>query len=361
MSDMKLPVHPGKVLYSELEKVGMSQKELAIRTEVSEKFISVIINGTKNISATMARKLEIALGSEKGFWSKLQSEYDRELAIIEEENGITQEERAVLKPLDDITKHFIGQGIMHNDCGEVEKVLQLRSVLRVSNLLQIPKITYNAAYRVQLKDSTNVDPYVLFAWQRLCEEQTKNIKLNCQFNADNLCGRLGDIKRTMFLSDPNAMRSKLQKIFAECGVAFDIVKHFRGAPVQGFIKQTDGGKAILCVTIRGKSADRLCFSLFHEIGHLLNGDLNTRFVDFDTVKSEMESRADSFARDTLIDPVKYMAFVRSGKYHYLDEIKNFSETIGVPHWIVIGRLHNDEWLDWSYFANEAPKFEWNEG
>lgn len=350
--------HPGIILLSEIEKAGMNQKELSIRTEVSEKHISTIINGTKSISASLARKLEIALGSEKGYWTKLQSDYDRYLAVLEEENGITQEEIAVLKPLKDITEHFIKHSIMHNDCSDAEKVLQLRSVLRVSNLLQIPKITYNAAYRAQVKDSTNVDPYVLFAWQTLCEEQTKNIALDCSFDANKLSEKIDEIKKVMFIIDPNTMRIQLQKIFAECGIAFEIVKHFRGAPVQGFIKQTDGGKAILCVTIRGKKADRFWFSLFHEIGHLLNGDLSTRFVDFDTVKSEMESKADSFARDTLIDSAEYMTFVRSGKYHYLEEIKQFSKIIGVPHWITIGRLHSDEWLDWSYFANEAPSYSW---
>lgn len=100
--------------------------------------------------------------------------------------------------------------------------------------------------------------------------------------------------------------------------------------------------------------------MFHEVGHLLNGDLNTRFVDFDTVKTEMEDRADSFARDTLIDPDSYMALIQSNKYHDLNDIKRFSASAGVPHWVVIGRLHSDEWLDWSYFAHETPKFEWED-
>lgn len=91
----------------------------------------------------------------------------------------------------------------------------------------------------------------------------------------------------MFEVDPNIMVSNLKNIFAECGIAFDVVYHFCGTPVQDFIKQIDSGKVILCVKIRGKGADKFWFSLFHEIGHLLNGDLNTRFVDFDTVKNEI--------------------------------------------------------------------------
>ena len=74
----------------------------------------------------------------------------------------------------------------------------------------------------------------------------------------------------------------------------------------------------------------------------------------------MEDNADSSARDTLIDPEHYKSLLETDSYHDLTDIKRFAKYEGVPHWIVIGRLHNDEWLDWSYFAHEIPKFEWVE-
>lgn len=42
--------------------------------------------------------------------------------------------------------------------------------------------------------------------------------------------------------------------------------------------------------------------------------------------------------------------LEAGNYHDLAYIKRFAQYEGVPHWIVIGRLHSDEWLDRSYFA-----------
>ena len=350
--------HVGVLLAQVLNRAGMSQKELAVRTGASEKHISTVINGTKGISASFANKLDIALGSEKGYWAKRQAEYDQYQVELEEANGITTEETDILKPLKDIIDHFLEVGIMHNDCGDAEKVLQLRDILRVNNLRFIPQITYNAAYRAQVKTSTAVDPYILFAWQRICEIQTEKADVNTMFDSNKLRNNIPAIKKLMFEQDPMQMIGNLKNIFADCGVAFDVVFHFRGAPVQGFIKQTDSDKVILCVTIRGKSADKFWFSLFHEVGHLLNGDLSTRFVDFDTVKSDMESKADGFARDTLIDPMLYKGYIASGEYHTLVGIKKFASIAGVPHWIVIGRLHNDEWLDWSYFAHETPSFEW---
>lgn len=351
-------MHPGSLLLSEITKRNMKQKELAIRTGVSEKHISTIINGAKDISASFARKLDIALGDESGTWAKHQADYDEYIAEVEEKNGITNDEVNIFKGMKDIVDYFIHKGIMHNNCGETEKIIQLRKVLCVNSLAVIPQITYNAAYRAQVKTSTNIDLYILFAWQRMCEIETKNIPVNIPFDSRILLDRIPDIKKQMFEKDPNKMVSALQAVFAECGIAFAVVHHFRGAPVQGFIKQTDSGKVILCVTIRGKSADKFWFSLFHEIGHLINGDLNTRFVDFDTVRAETEDKADSFARDTLIDPELYKAFVISGKYRTLEGIKAFSQLVEVPHWITIGRLHKDEWLDWSYFAHETPTFDW---
>ena len=350
--------HPGEILLTEINRIGMKQKELAIRTGMTEKHISTVINGSKNISPAFARKLDIALASEKGTWAKYQAAYDEYVAQVEEANGITEEEISILKSLKDIIDYFLAKGIMHNHCGDAEKVLQLRSILCVNNLTVIPKITYNAAYRAQVKTSTSIDPYVLFAWQRLCELETDQAGISVPFDSQKLMKSIPAIKKLMYINDADQMVAQLKAIFASCGIAFEVVHHFRGAPVQGFIKQTNSGKIILCLTIRGKKADRFWFSLFHEVGHLLNGDLDTRFIDFDSVKSEMENNADQFARDTLIDPISYKRFISTRNYNNLIYIKNFANSIYVPYWIVIGRLHSDQWLDWSYYANEAPSFEW---
>ena len=358
MSEKVTVNHPGQDLLAEINRLNMRQKELAIRTGMSEKHVSTVLNGTKDISASFARKLDIALGAERGTWEKKQNEYDKYMAALEEEEGITEEELSVLKPLKDIIEFFLKTGVMHNHCGDSEKVLQLRKILCVNDLTAIPKITYNAAYRAQVNTSTNVDPYVLFAWQRLCEIETEKIAVNGSFDSAKLKNSLPYIKRVMFTSDANDMVNQLKNIFSECGIAFEVVHHFRGAPVQGFIKETNNGKVILCLTIRGKKADRFWFSLFHEVGHLLNGDLSIRFVDFETVKSENEHKADMFARNILIAPDRYKAFIASGRFRKLDEIKQFSAEVGVPYWITIGRLHSDEWIDWRYFANEAPSYSW---
>ena len=173
----------------------MKQKELAIRAGVSEKHISTIINGTKEITSSFARKLDIALGDDSGTWAKHQAAYDDYMAKLEEENGITEEEVSILKSLKEVVDYFLEVGVMYNHCSNTEKIIQLRKVLCVNNLSVIPQITYNAAYRAQIRSSTNINPYVLFAWQRMCELATEDISVIHPFDREQLMSKISEIKK----------------------------------------------------------------------------------------------------------------------------------------------------------------------
>jgi Zn-dependent peptidase ImmA (M78 family) len=127
--------------------------------------------------------------------------------------------------------------------------------------------------------------------------------------------------------------------------------------VQGFIKQI-GNKVMLCLTIRGTYADRFWFTLFHEIGHIINGDLDVRFVDFDSVSSEMEEKANRFAADTLIPPDLFKKFVKSGLYDKWEYIEKCAKKAKVPPVIVLGRLRKEKLLDWSEFTEHNVQYEW---
>lgn len=189
----------------------MSRKELAIRTGFSEKHVSTVINGQKSISPSFAKKLEYALKIPASDGLNRQNEYDNALLDYEEKNNISSDELAILKPLKDILEYMNQFQLLPKTLSEPEKILELRKFFRVSSLSVIPKIPYNAAYRAQI--SNNVAVALIFG-------------------------------------EPNAMQEQLKEIFAECGIAFRIVKHFRGATVQSFIKHTEGGQLILCMTIR---------------------------------------------------------------------------------------------------------------
>lgn len=345
-------IHPGETLLEILEEREMSQRELAIRTGMSEKHISTVLHGQKGISAAFAKKLEYALGIESSFWMNLQANYDRELLEFEELNGISEQEIGILKNLKEVLDCWSSFGWIDTKASPVSVVLDLRMIFGMSNLLDTPKISYAAAYRAQCKNST-VDPYVLFAWQRMCELLTKNIHITDGVDVNKLWDKIPEIKQVMFMRG-NQIQKKLTSIFAECGIAFRIVPNFKGAPVQGFIKRADDSSLILCMTLRQKFADIFWFTLFHEISHILNGDTKNNFVDFDSVSGDIEARADRMAGEFLIDSKAYRVFIESAKYKTPQGIEEFAASQQIRDYIVLGRLMKEELIPWK----ARPRYEW---
>ena len=351
--------HPGAYLNEILESMGMSQKELALRTGFTEKHISTVINGKKGISATFAKKLEFALPQTMRYWMERQSLYDEECQQYQERNGISDEEKKILSNLKTVTAFLQSEDLIDEADNELDKVLALRKFMRVSSLEVIPKISYNAAYRAQVRNNGNVDPYVLYAWKRICEAYVEKMDVADKLDVAVLKDSLDGIKSLMFC-DVSQIEEKLIDILAKCGIAFRVVPHFRGAPVQGFISKRTDGKLMMCVTLRQKRADKVWFTIFHEIGHIINGDADLKFVDFDDAKSDAEQAADQFAGNILLNPHQYREFWQNGDFS-LSSIKKFAVSQKVKPYIVIGRLQSAGELDWSAYADEMVYYDWVKG
>lgn len=352
--DLDLLIHPGETLKEVLESREMSQKELAIRTGFTEKHISTVVKGKKGISAKFAQGLEYVFGIDASFWCNLQAEYEQELLRFNETNNITTAEIKILSNLKQIIEYFIEKDMLLEEDDNSTLVIKLRKILSVSNLAYIPQLAMQGAFRASVTSS--VDPYVLCAWQKICELKLQNMNIENPLDVERLKSYIPQIKRLMF-KEPNSMRKDLIGIFAECGIAFNIVRHFKGAPVQGFIKRTDGEQMLLCVTLRQAFADIFWFTLFHEIAHILNGDVKNYFCDFDFKKDEMEERADKLASGMLIDEDHMKNFLQASDFS-LDAIKRFALQEEVPPFIVVGRLQKNGVIDYSKYAEVKVRYKW---
>lgn len=349
-------IHPGETLKEILEDREMSQRELSIRTCVTEAHVSKIIRGQTDISVDYAKKLEYALNVDAGFWINLQANYNKELADFHEWNNIKVEEFSVLKRLKEITIYLKEKGLLtlgSKDSNGPILIIELRRLLNISCLTQIPKVSEYGAYR--LATGTNIDPYVLFAWIRICDLINESIVINNDLDLGKLSKRIPDFKNLMF-SDEDAIENKLKKYLGECGIKFAIVKHFKGAPVQGVIKKNNDDTLSLTMTNRRKFADIFWFTFFHEIGHILNGNIKDRLIDYEIDNNDIESSADSFASNTLIDPVEYERFVSKADYS-ATSIQSFSQKHNIPPFTLIGRLQKDRYISYSYLAEEKVKYE----
>jgi len=109
------------------------------------------------------------------------------------------------------------------------------------------------------------------------------------------------------------------------------------------------------MTFRQKRADIFWFTLFHEIAHFLNGDGKQKFIDFESVPGASEAKADSFARNQLINDKEYAAFTSKNDFS-LQEINKFAKQQKVLPCIVIGRLQKDTLIKWNEDSEEIVRY-----
>ena len=166
----------------------------------------------------------------------------------------------------------------------------------------------------------------------------------------------------IILRNHGDLQSELKDLFAQHGIDFSIVHNFRGAPVHGYIARKEDGTYQMVLTIRGAFADIFWFSLFHELGHIVNGDVSKvgSFIDAEYSKDEKkEDAADSFASCRLLDQKSYERFVQAGSYSYAS-IREFAQTQAVPPYVVIGRLQKEERIPWTWHQKHKLRYKWAE-
>jgi len=73
---MKNPPHPGVLIKEEIDALGISVAELALRIGVSRQMLFRIIKGQAGITAEMSLKLAKAFKTSPEFWVNMQTQYD---------------------------------------------------------------------------------------------------------------------------------------------------------------------------------------------------------------------------------------------------------------------------------------------
>ncbi|MDD3308291.1 MAG: ImmA/IrrE family metallo-endopeptidase [Acetobacterium sp.] len=351
LNDMIIP--PGETIKELLEDRGMTQEELAIRLDMSTKHVSQMITGKKPISYQTALKFESVFNVPASFWNNLERMYREKIVKCEQSNQIA-EEISILKEIP--FKQLVEYGYIKPVSSSKDKVLAARSFLGVSNLLCVDTLMEQLAFRKS--DKAKYSIYALASWVRMCEIETSKIEVN-KFNKEKLKKYLAEVK-SLIGTAPNVFIPRLIEIFADCGIAFSLLRHLTKAPVQGMTRHLKE-RVILGMTIRGKSADIFWFSLFHEIGHILLHSKKDIFIDLETGNHDCqkEIEANEFAAKTLIPEVEYENFKEMRSFS-VTNVKAFSERVGIHPCIIVGRLQREGLVKYNDNSLNAfkIKYEW---
>lgn len=320
---------PGATIKEQLEDRGMTQKEFALRMDMSEKHISKLINGDVRLTPDVALRLEFVLGIPAKFWNNLEAIYQEKCIRVKAENEMEQDiEIAKQFPYLEMEKF----GWIPTTRVWTERVMHLRSYFGVAKLgaienLMIPGIAYR---RTEVKEKSN---YALAAWAQQARIETRECTVE-SINVSRLKEFVPTI-RAMTLEAPEVFCQKLKSMMAQCGVALVFLPHMKGTFLHG-ASFMDGNKIVMGLTVRGRDADRFWFSLFHEIAHILKGHIGK----VEGTIEEDEREADEFAAETLIPQECLKNFCDRFVFNEA-AIVAFAESIGIHPGIVVGRLQKE--------------------
>jgi HTH-type transcriptional regulator/antitoxin HigA len=128
----------------------------------------------------------------------------------------------------------------------------------------------------------------------------------------------------------------------DAGVVFFLVPTIPRAHISGVARWLNPHKALIQLSLYGKTNDRFWFTFFHEAAHILLHGKKEIFLDEwekgEKLESQQEIEADQWAKEFLIPP-EYdteLATLKSKQ-----AVTEFSEKLGIHPAIVVGRLQHE--------------------
>ena len=320
-----IAIPPGETIKEQLIDRGMSQKEFAVRMDMTEKHISKLVNGEVQLTPDVSVRLETVLGVPAKFWNNLEASYREKLVKVKNENEMEADlEISKRLPYAEMAKF----GWVPETRNPQERVERLRRYFEIVKLylLDNHQISKIACRRLAITEKSDL---AVLAWAQEARIESRKIETS-KFDRAKLMNAISEIRK-MTTKKPEFFCEKLVELLAECGVALVFLPHLKGSYLQG-ASFLDGNHVVIGMTLRGKDSDKFWFSLFHELGHIMLNHL----VEEGT-REEDEIAADEWASEALIRSVDMDLFVRQGVYTP-SSIKEFAQSLDIAPGIVVGRL-----------------------
>lgn len=341
-----LAFHPGIYVKDLIEEYGLTQKEFANRSNLTEKNVSEIVNGKAPVTPETARKLANISGMSFQSWTNLQSSYDEKKKEIESEKELDAQKE--LLSLINYNK-LAEKGLVPKARQATDKIRELCRLLKIADLRKLLEPDLVTSFRnfpgnPSDKHVINSNILVQIAFNKANETSSPQV-----FNKAKLEKCINSI-RHYTMQPPEQIQRELFGRLAECGIQLVLVPSIPNGTVNGASRKLSNGGVLIMVNNRNKWSDIFWFTLLHEIGHVLDGDFG---MDIDPDK---EDAMDGFAREYFIPQADFLAFTE--QYNFTKEaICDFAEKMQIHPGIVVGRLQKEEYIAFGQLNHLRAKYE----
>lgn len=332
-------IPPGEILSEYLDSLGMTQRDLAIRTGLTPKTVNEIAQGKAPITAETALKLERVLGRPAHFWQNLESLYQAARVRGQEQARLAGDLEWLQRvPVRELAKFGWIQTVSdpYTQLDLVLRFFGVSSVAQWSVLWDGHAVAYRRSVRFE------IHPEAVSAWLRRGEIEAQGIPC-APFDKGRFKAVL-DEARCLTPEPPAIFQQQLVQRCAVAGVAVAFVPELPKTGVSGATRWLTPDKALIQLSLRYKSDDQLWFTFFHEAGHVLLHGKRDVFIEGNGADDDKEHEANRFAADHLIAPAAWRRLLAGGR-PTLAQVEAFAREIGIAPGIVVGRLQKEGVFD----------------
>ena len=255
-------IPPGETLRELIEDRNITQKEFAVRLDMSEKHFSHLLNGKVELTPEVALKLENIFGvaGSASFWLNLEAGYREDIArVLTELQDETDIEFLKSFPYNKLVK----AGFVPPTTNKKVKIQALRHFFEVAKLPIIDKL-HNLGITYQKTNTNKETNYLLAAWGQQAKIATRNIKtepINLRALKNNIHSltTMLDTQQT-----PEDYLPELTSFLATYGIAFIILPPFNKQAIYPLTFK-EGKKIILAFALNQQHQDDFWTSLFSEL------------------------------------------------------------------------------------------------
>ncbi|MFL6090444.1 MAG: HigA family addiction module antitoxin [Aeromicrobium sp.] len=351
MTATNYAVPPGAYLEEWIEEHGLSQQAVADLLGCSRKQVNEIVNGRAPVTSETALRLERVVSIPADAWLRYEATYQADRARIAAEEDLAQhieeiDPKAVsyLRKLGATSATKAKPGTLVSDflafhrCGTWEAYRHLHE-----------SATKGDFALAALKDAkSDIDMTLLTTWLRAGELQPEwDAARAFDFRRGELKRLLPDLRHRAQRPD-RQMLNDMAAMLAEVGVAFLVVEPPKGFPLLGITRWIDKAVPVIQQTGRWDKDGFVIWTLFHELGHVLNdprGEMHLEYTTEKKRKSAAEKSANKFAMDVLFGDDGISQF---RGLQYDSDIRRAAEVVGVSPGVAVHQLHRRRLLDYRF-------------
>lgn len=363
MTETNYAVAPGEYLAEWLDDTATTQQDAARRLGCSRKQVNDLVHGRAPITADTAIKLERLTDIPADTWMRFETRYRHDLARLRDQTDLAQH----VSKIPASTAKYLRQR------GELTATLRAPGKL-VSEFLGFHGFGTWEAFEAHFADASQGD----YALAALTESKASFDAVACatwlrageltdgyergrllEFDADVLRAALPALRERAAVSDAETL-SDLTEMLAQVGVVFLMVESPDRLPLYGMTRWIDRRVPVVQQSGRRGRDGFIIWTLFHELGHILNDPRGETHYEFTSEKARnqtAERRANQFALDVLFagDGLDELRGLTSDS-----AIRQASRRIGVSPGVAVHQMHRRKMIPYEFGNRLLVELEWSD-